>query len=155
MSYILVFQVKPNVESLNPTNQLSCVIGQDTQLTWKFTGIEKPHVSWLFNEQTLQKNDRFQVTESNDGTSTLSIRNANFVDSGIYTARATNSVGEAEAKTTLSVVGIKPVIKIDLNEQLKVVKGERVILNLVAFGTPKPEIVWMKGYSQVTSNNRI
>ncbi|CAF5023728.1 unnamed protein product, partial [Rotaria sp. Silwood1] len=40
--------VKPKVEAAKPANDQTCVIGQDTQISWKFSGIEKPQVTWLF-----------------------------------------------------------------------------------------------------------
>ncbi|CAF4131486.1 unnamed protein product, partial [Rotaria sordida] len=39
--------VKPKVEAAKPANEQSAVIGQDTQISWKFSGIEKPQVTWL------------------------------------------------------------------------------------------------------------
>ena len=94
----LIFLVKPKVEAAKPANEQSCVIGQDTQISWKFSGIEKPQVTWLFNGQPVTSSDRVQISESEDGTSTLSIRAAELTDKGVYTAKATNAVGEAEAK---------------------------------------------------------
>ncbi|CAF1492279.1 unnamed protein product, partial [Rotaria sordida] len=94
--------VKPKVEAAKPANEQSAVIGQDTQISWKFSGVEKPQVTWFFNGQPLPTNERFQITETDDGTSTLSIRHAELTDKGVYTAKATNAVGEVEAKTTLN-----------------------------------------------------
>ncbi|CAF4196846.1 unnamed protein product, partial [Rotaria sordida] len=88
--------VKPKVEAAKPANEQSAVIGQDTQISWKFSGIEKPQVTWLFNGQPLPTNERFQINETDDGTSTLSIRHAELTDKGVYTAKATNAVGEVE-----------------------------------------------------------
>ncbi|CAF4411465.1 unnamed protein product, partial [Rotaria socialis] len=34
--------VKPKVEAPKPANDQTCTIGQDTQISWKFSGIEKP-----------------------------------------------------------------------------------------------------------------
>ncbi|CAF3449947.1 unnamed protein product, partial [Rotaria sp. Silwood2] len=111
----LVFLVQPKVEAPKSVNDRSCVFGQDSQISWKFSGIEKPQVAWFFNGQPISTNNRFQMTETGDGTSTLSIRQAELADQGVYTARATNAVGEAEAKTTLRITCIKPVINTDLN----------------------------------------
>ncbi|CAF4207496.1 unnamed protein product, partial [Rotaria sordida] len=86
--------VKPKVEATKPANEQSAVIGQDTQISWKFSGVEKPQVTWFFNGQPLPTNERFQITETDDGTSTLSIRHAELTDKGVYTAKATNAVGE-------------------------------------------------------------
>ncbi|CAF1578690.1 unnamed protein product, partial [Rotaria magnacalcarata] len=72
--------VKPKVEAPKPANDQTCTIGQDTQISWKFSGIEKPHVTWFFNGQPLEANERFQITETEDGTSTLSIHKAQLAD---------------------------------------------------------------------------
>ncbi|CAF4613960.1 unnamed protein product, partial [Rotaria sp. Silwood2] len=56
--------VKPKVEAAKPANDQTCIIGQDTQISWKFSGIEKPQVTWLFNGQPLPTNERFEITET-------------------------------------------------------------------------------------------
>jgi hypothetical protein len=154
-SCALSFLVKPKVEAAKPANDQSCVIGQDTQISWKFSGIEKPQVTWLFNGQPLADNERFQITENDDGTSTLSIRAAELADKGVYTARATNAVGEVEAKTTLNIAGIKPVITNDLEGALQAIKGEPMTIKLSVTGTPKPDIIWMKGNDELVPSDRI
>jgi hypothetical protein len=152
---VLSLAVKPKVEAPKPANEQSCVIGQDTQISWKFSGIEKPQVTWLFNGQPLPTNERYQITETEDGTSTLSIRAAELGDKGVYTAKATNAVGEAEAKTTLNIAGIKPVITNDLDAALQATKGESMTIKLTATGTPKPDIVWMRGNDELVPSDRI
>ncbi|CAF2867976.1 unnamed protein product, partial [Rotaria sp. Silwood2] len=147
--------IPPKVENSKRVNDQSCVIGQDTQISWKFSGIEKPRVTWFFNSQPLPTNDRFQVAESDDGTSTLSIRQVELADQGVYTARATNAIGEAEAKTTLNIACIKPVINTNLNVALQVTKGETMTLKIGVNGTPKPDIVWMRDNDELTPNIHI
>ncbi|CAF4701000.1 unnamed protein product, partial [Rotaria sp. Silwood2] len=112
-------RIRPKVDAPKSVSNQSCIFGQDTQISWKFSGIEKPQVAWSFNNQPLPINDRFQVTETVDGTWTLLIRQAELTDQGVYTARAINSVGDAEAKTTLLIMCIKPVIKFDLDASLQ------------------------------------
>ncbi|CAF4161712.1 unnamed protein product, partial [Rotaria sordida] len=141
----------PKVEASQSMNDQSCVIGQDTQISWKFSGIEKPQVTWFFNDQLLPTNDRFQVTETDDGTSTLSIHQAELADQGVYTARATNAVDEAKAKTTLNIVGFKT----NLDAALQVTEGGIMTLKIVVKGTPKPNVAWMKGNDELTANDRI
>jgi membrane carboxypeptidase/penicillin-binding protein PbpC len=151
----LSFSVKPKVEAAKPANEQSCVIGQDTQMSWKFSGIEKPQVTWLLNGQPLSTSERFQITETEDGTSTLAIKNAELGDKGVYTAKATNAVGEAEAKTTLNIAGIKPTITTDLDAALQATKGESMTIKLSATGTPKPDIVWIRGNDELVPSDRI
>ncbi|CAF4577111.1 unnamed protein product [Rotaria sp. Silwood2] len=152
---ILMCLVRPKVEAPKSINDQSCVFGQDTQISWKFSGIEKPQVAWSFNGQPLPTNDRFQLTESEDGTSTLSIRQVELVDQGVYTVRATNAVGEAEAKTTLKIAYVKPVINTDLNAALQATKYETMTLKVVASGIPKPDVIWMRDNDELTLNDRI
>ena len=147
--------MKPKVEAAKPANEQSCIIGQDTQISWKFSGIEKPQVTWLFNGQPLSANERFQITETEDGISTLSIRNAELADKGVYTAKATNAVGEVEAKTTLNIAGVKPVLAADLDAALTAIKGESMTLKLSVTGTPKPDVVWVRGNDDLTPSDRI
>lgn len=155
MNFSSCVLVKPKVEAAKPANEQSCVIGQDTQISWKFSGIEKPQVTWLFNGQPLPTNERFNITENEDGTSTLSIKNTQLTDKGIYTAKATNAVGEAEAKTTLNIAGIKPVITTDLDAALQATKGESMTMKITVTGTPRPDVVWMKGNDELVPSDRI
>ena len=147
--------MKPKVEAAKPANEQSCVIGQDTQISWKFSGIEKPQVTWLFNGQPLPTNERYQITETEDGTSTLAIRSAELGDKGVYTAKATNAVGETEAKTTLNISGIKPTIISDLDAALQATKGESMTIKLAATGTPRPDVVWIRGNDELVPSDRI
>ncbi|CAF3418470.1 unnamed protein product, partial [Rotaria sp. Silwood2] len=109
---------QPKVEAPILENDQSCVFGQDTQISWKFSGIPKPRVTWLFNDQSLPTNDRLQVMAIDDGTSILKICKAECNDHGVYTATATNAFGEAKAQTTLTIDSIKPFIKTNLNTTL-------------------------------------
>ncbi len=147
--------MKPKVEAPKPAIEQSCVIGQDTQIVWKFSGIEKPQVAWLFNGQPLSTNERYQITETEDGTSTLAIKNAELADKGVYTAKATNAVGEVEAKTTLNIAGVKPILTNDLEAGVQATKGESLTIKLKATGTPRPDVVWMKGNDDLVSSDRI
>ena len=112
-------------------------------------------VTWLFNGQPLTTNERYQITETEDGTSTLSIKNAELADKGVYTAKATNAVGEVEAKTTLNIAGVKPNLTNDLEAALQATKGETLTIKLAATGTPKPEVVWMRGNDELVPSDRV
>ena len=147
--------MKPKVEAAKPANEQACVIGQDTQITWKFSGIEKPQVTWLFNGQPLSANDRYQTTDAEDGTSTLSIRNAELTDKGVYTAKATNAVGEVEAKTTLNIARVKPILTNDLEAGVQATKGDSLTLKLTATGTPRPDVIWVRGNDDLVPSDRI
>jgi hypothetical protein len=150
--FAVLFLVKPIVEALNSISQQSCVIGQDARIMWKFTGAEKPQVSWCFNGQLIPTNDRFELKGNDDGESTLTIKSTRLVDGGIYIACASNSVGAVVAQTTLSVVGVKPVIIRDLDTEIGVARGRTMSLNFVANGCPEPTVVWMRGDTALVPN---
>lgn len=154
LSLSLSSSVKPKVEAPKPANEQSCVIGQDTQITWKFSGIEKPQVTWLFNGQPLATdNPRYTITHNDeDGSSTLAIHASELTDKGVYTARATNAVGEVEAKTTLNIAGIKPTITTDLDANLQAIKDESMTIKVNVTGTPRPDVIWMKGNDELVPN---
>ena len=95
------------------------------------------------------------MTETNDGTSTLLIRKGEFTDQGVYTARATNTAGEADAKTTLNIVGIKPIINTDLENALYITIGETMTLKITASGTPKPSVVWVRDNNELIPTDHI
>ncbi|CAF1281319.1 unnamed protein product [Rotaria sordida] len=98
----LLEKIQPKVEAPISKNNRSCVCSQDTQILWKFNGIRRIRVTWFFNGQPLPINNRLQVIETDDGAAILKIYQAEFGNQGVYTARATNAFGEAEAQTTLT-----------------------------------------------------
>ena len=85
----------------------------------------------------------------------MSIKNAELTDKGVYTAKATNAVGEAEAKTTLNIAGVKPVITGDLEAALQATKGESMTIKLAATGTPRPDVVWIRGNDELVPSDRV
>ncbi|CAF3380549.1 unnamed protein product [Rotaria sp. Silwood1] len=146
-------RVKPN-DKADGDGVLSTA-GPNGERLYEFSGIEKPQVAWFFKGEPIPANNRFQVTETDDGTSTLLIRQAELADQGDYIARATNTVGEVEAKTTLNIVCMKPVINTDLNAAIEVTKGEIMTLKIVVSGAPKPIVIWMRDNRELTFNDRI
>lgn len=147
--------MKPEVVGLSLVNNQSCLIGQDTEISWKFSGLEKPQVIWHFNGRALVGNDRFQMADNKDERSTLTIRKTQYNDAGVYTARAKNSVGEVEASTSLDIVGIKPIIMTDLGAQMQVTSGQTMTLKLVISGNPKPKITWMRGSDELAPDTYV
>ena len=151
----IFFLAKPKVEATESSNEQSCIIGTDAEISWRFSGIEKPKVTWLFNGQSLSNNERFQIIESDERTFTLSIRAAQFNDKGVYTARAINSVGEVGARTELRIVAIKPMIIDDLQSTLVALKDESIRMKLNIDGKPRPDVIWMRNNNELTPNDNI
>ena len=147
--------VEPHVIEGRTTNEQSCIVGEDTQISCTFAGIEKPNVTWLFQGQPLSTNERFQISEADENTSTLCIRAIELSDRGVYTARATNSVGEAKTEIALKVHGLKPTIVTDLEDTLQAIRGEPISMTLKISGQPKPNVTWMKNNTKLIPEDNI
>uniref|UniRef100_A0A7I4YU80 Ig-like domain-containing protein n=1 Tax=Haemonchus contortus TaxID=6289 RepID=A0A7I4YU80_HAECO len=78
--------------------------GQPIHLEAKLTPLNDPNlvVVWYLNGRELMKNDRCHQT-LNHGFATLDILNATKDDSGVFTCRAINKLGEAENQATVIV----------------------------------------------------
>ncbi|VDO67652.1 unnamed protein product [Heligmosomoides polygyrus] len=78
--------------------------GQPIHLEAKLTPLNDPNlvVVWYLNGRELMKNDRCRQT-LNHGFATLDIMNATKDDSGVFTCRAINKLGETESQATVIV----------------------------------------------------
>ncbi len=50
---------------------------------------------------------------------------------------------------------MKPVLTNDLEAGVQATKGESMIIKIAASGTPKPDIVWMRGNDELVPSDRI
>ena len=66
------------------------------------TAEPEPSLTWFYNDQQLTSSPRIQLTFDKT-TTTLTILGATLQDTGDYTCRATNTLGEATTKTFLRV----------------------------------------------------
>ena len=75
-----------------------CMIRFECQVTAE----PEPSLTWFYNDQPLTSGPRIQLTFDKT-TTTLTILQAVLQDTGDYTCKATNSLGEATTKTFLRV----------------------------------------------------
>ncbi len=50
---------------------------------------------------------------------------------------------------------MKPTITTDLDAALQATKGESMTIKLAATGTPRPEVVWIRGNDELVPSDRI
>ena len=94
--------VSPQV-SVSPTNQ-TVSEGKAINISCKVTaGAPKPTLSWRFKDKSLPPVT--VETETEDGT-VISVQNAKKSMEGTYKCMARNSVGAANATSTLRVLGM-------------------------------------------------
>jgi hypothetical protein len=50
---------------------------------------------------------------------------------------------------------VKPTVTSDLEAAVQATKGESMTIKIVAAGTPRPEVVWMRGNDELVPSDRI
>jgi hemicentin len=143
--------MKPKIDG--KVQDIQVVIGEQTQLNVKLSGLPKPDIQWLKNGQPFSiDNQRIKTIEKDDLYS-LIFENTQIDDKSSYTLKGINKAGEIESpKINLNITSIQPKIKIDLQPNLNVKKDEPIILIIQADGKPKPEVKWFKGNDEISLN---
>ncbi|KAJ8414380.1 hypothetical protein AAFF_G00052500 [Aldrovandia affinis] len=77
--------------------------GAMVHLTCHIQGYPDPEVLWLHGEEPVEESSRVQIKYKEDGRCTLVLSDVGLEDSGVYTCRATNSLGEALCSCKLMV----------------------------------------------------
>ena len=87
--------------SRTPETNQNALINTRVEITCNPTGEPKPTISWLFGAMHLQGNGKYRILPNGN----LIIRNVTKDDSGEYTCKASNKLGEAYRKGFLNVLG--------------------------------------------------
>lgn len=80
--------------------------GELATLEVKVTGVPKPTVKWLRDDEEIFASEEYQIENFEDGTSMLIINHVYPDDVGTITFEAHNSLGVAMTTTLFSVEGI-------------------------------------------------
>lgn len=103
--------------------------GSTLVLKVNISGIPSPTVSWLLDDEPLQKSDRISM-ETNEDFSILTVKNTVLDDTGLYTICAENVVGRAEADFEISVKGKSFIKKIKFLCESKILKMPQKLTHL-------------------------
>lgn len=119
-----------------------------TELKCKISGYPDPFVMWLVNDYEIGPTEDFVVTRDGDKCS-LKLNKLSLGDTGVYTCRISNPLGEAICSSKITVKSEKPhtiyerepkfIRKLD---DTKVHKGRNVCFECTTLGDPQPEIKW-------------
>lgn len=77
--------------------------GATAQLTCLVNGYPQPEVKWLQDEKPLSASSRVTMEQHDDGLCSLVLADLKSSDSGVYTCRASNKLGEAMCSAKLKV----------------------------------------------------
>ncbi|XP_077463990.1 hemicentin-1 [Stigmatopora argus] len=133
----LIVQEVPSV-SVEPQNQ-TFTIGGEVKIRCSASGYPSPLLAWTHNGLFIIGSSRHRITA--DGT--LSIRNMEKMDEGVYGCLGSNQAG-TDTMDSLVVYIESPVVTVAVNEILSGI-GETTVMACSASGIPRPEISWYKG----------
>nr|XP_061790885.1 hemicentin-1-like [Nerophis lumbriciformis] len=139
----LIVQEVPRV-SVDPKNQTFTRGGQ-VKIRCSASGYPEPLVAWTHNDLFIMTSSRHRITV--DGT--LSIRNMEKMDEGVYGCLGSNQAG-TDSKVSILVYIESPVVKVAVDDILTGV-GETTVMACSTSGIPQPEIWWYKGNVKLQS----
>ncbi|RUS90390.1 hypothetical protein EGW08_001885 [Elysia chlorotica] len=124
--------------------------GETLTLEVTVTGAPKPEVKWFQNEEELQPNDHFKLSEV-DTTFSLTIADVKEEDDAEYTVTATNTAGKASssADVIVNLSGEAPSFVSTLSD-ISVEYNAPIVLEAKVKGKPMPEVTWMFEGQQIT-----
>lgn len=126
--------------------------GLFVEFTCVASGQPYPDISWWNNNRLVNSDSRIQVS---NGGQHLRIEDARPYDSGHYTCRAQNRLGQIEAVAELRVKSKpSPLQLIVWPHDMVAPKGTTVQMPCKASGSPAPTIKWLKDGHQMDSRPR-
>lgn len=132
--------------------------GTSAMIEAKVSGCPKPDVTWTHDGKEVEADGRHKMLENEeDETYALVIKNVQPEDSGDYTLKAKNELGEAETSAKLEVTS-PPKFKKGLETVKTVIAGkDNLNLEVEFSGSPTPTVKWMKDGKEISegSDSRI
>ncbi|KAM6223889.1 immunoglobulin superfamily member 10 [Rhynchocyon petersi] len=118
------------------------ISGESLWLHCVSDGIPKPHIKWTLPSgqiiQTVETTGKYLLYENG----TLVIKEATAYNTGNYICKAQNSVGYVLITVPVMVAAYPPRITHRPPRSILTRTGATVQLPCVAFGVPKPEVIW-------------
>lgn len=162
--------IKPSIQV--PLTDVTVLESNRVRLDCVIVGQPEPEVIWYHNDKPVKESSDFQLLFQGDRCS-LIIHEAFSEDAGEYKVVALNSAGEASSACVLTVTPVvssqPPEKPLDdtklitgsppkfskLLSDVLVAEGEKVVLEAIASGEPKPEIKWLLNNQIITANERV
>lgn len=151
--------VRPSIIGSNGTKEQRCFVGDHVEISWRFKAIEKPRVIWYRNDKLLEVDDRIRTIQSNDNDDdddddqwSIVIDNVKVSDSGVYLVRAINSMGQVDARTSLLVTDMSPVVVEDLPSVKHTIQGTTLVLSITILSVERAKVIWMRNENLLVLN---
>lgn len=122
-------------------------LGDTIDLDCRSRGNPPPRTTWVLPNRTIVHMEAPSVDTQDHRVSvlpngTLRIKNATYLDHGVYKCIASNAAGADTISVRLTVAALAPVIQQLKNENIALPEGSTVYLNCTAKGVPPPKIIW-------------
>ncbi|XP_076053538.1 hemicentin-1-like, partial [Oratosquilla oratoria] len=134
----------PTPETSQETQELRVKLNRPATLTCRIRGTPQPVYTWFKNDEALDLNET--KVQLRNGGRELNIIYVGEDDRGNYTCIASNDAGEARLDFDLRVL-VPPRLNQEVESDVHVSEGGRVVLHCPAHGTPAPSILWIKDSS--------
>ena len=96
--------MKPNMQLVVEHSGNTVLLGDPVTIRANITGIPEPRVTWTFNGQDVRK-DIDIIIENTGEQHKMTIPKTAVRQTGTYTIKAVNNVGQEERRITLIVLG--------------------------------------------------
>ena len=117
--------------------------GTSAMIEAKISGFPKPLMTWFHDDEEVHADERHKFLENEeDETFALIIKNVQPEDSGEYTLRAKNELGEVTTKAKMTVTSAPKFTKQLSNKT--VAAGDDFTLEIQFEGYPIPSVKWLK-----------
>ena len=133
---------------------VACKDRDDVELKIRVSGVPKPKITWLQDDEEIKEDDRHKITTHVDGIvdSIYSITTFSQSDTGRIKCRAANVAGSAQTICNLTMQLIAPSFGNLLPKSTEVDEGDSLELKVKVDGSPIPEIVWYKDGEKIVPN---
>ncbi|KAH0624673.1 hypothetical protein JD844_032359 [Phrynosoma platyrhinos] len=118
--------------------------GEKVTMDCQANGIPNPHISWIFPDRKI-----LQTVSTTEGrvmlyeNRTLSLKDTNFSDRGVYKCIASNAAGADSIAVRLHIAALPPIIQQEKVENISLSVGANINIHCSAKAAPLPAIRWV------------
>nr|CAD7588174.1 unnamed protein product [Timema genevievae] len=129
--------------------------GDSLTLTIECSGVPEPKVKWYKDGQEVSADANIKISRNSSRLEeyNLTVNIVKGKDSGVYEARAENSMGSAITKGTVKINTLPEILDSNLSDQ-KIYESLGTTFEVKATGIPRPEAKWYKDGEEIKPSSR-
>ncbi|XP_007942419.2 hemicentin-2 [Orycteropus afer afer] len=134
----------------DPLTNVTTTLHNPLTLLCEATGLPPPEVHWFRGEEPISPGEDTYLLA---GGWMLKMTQVQEEDRGLYSCLASNKAGEVQRNFSVEVLVPPSIEKEDLEEVIKVPKGQTAHLTCNTTGHPQPKVTWFKDGRPLTSGD--